>query len=82
MVACGAAGGGGGGGGGGGVTTLTVVEAVCVPPGPVAVSVYVVELDGETRELPAACTVPTPWLMATLETVPDTSHRNMEVSPL
>jgi hypothetical protein len=82
MVACGAAGGGGGGGGGGGVTTLTVVEAVCVPPGPVAVSVYVMELSGETRELPAACTVPTPWLMATLETVPDTSHRNMEDSPL
>jgi hypothetical protein len=81
MVACGT-GGGGGGGGGGGVTTLTVVEAVCAPPGPVAVSVYVVELVGDTREFPVACTVPTPWLIAMLETAPDTSHRNTEDSPL
>jgi hypothetical protein len=74
--------GGGGCTAGGGVTTLTVVEAVCTPPGPVAVSVNVVELVGDTGELPVACTVPTPWLIATLEAVPDTSHRNMEDSPL
>jgi hypothetical protein len=73
--------GGGGGGGGGGVTTLTVAEDVCVPPGPVAVSVYVMELAGETREFPVACTVPTPWLIATLVTGPDTSHRNTADSP-
>jgi hypothetical protein len=80
MLACGA-GAGGGGGGGGGVTTVTVADAVCVPPGPVAVSVYVAESFGDTRELPAACTVPTPWLMETLETWPVTSQRNTADSP-
>jgi hypothetical protein len=81
MLTCAGAG-GGGGGGGGGVATLTVADAVCVPPGPLAVSTYVVELPGDTRELPVACTVPTPWLIDTLETEPVTSHRNTEDSPL
>jgi hypothetical protein len=52
--------GGGGGGGGGGADTLTVAAAVLVPPGPVAVKVYVVELSGVTRRLPVFWIAPTP----------------------
>jgi hypothetical protein len=42
------------------VETDTVAEAVTEPPAPVAVSVYVVELLGETCLLPVPDTVPMP----------------------
>jgi hypothetical protein len=51
----------GGGGGGGGAFTATVTDRVVLPPAPLAVSVYVVELTGDTCWLPLACTAPTPW---------------------
>src|SRR5437763_13747481 len=52
-----------GGGGGGGAFTVTRAVAVCVPPSPFAVKVYVVESVGFTCFDPLACTVPTPWSM-------------------
>src|ERR1017187_1006722 len=39
-------------GGGGGIVTLTLAEAVVVPPRPVAIRVYAVEPSGCTRALP------------------------------
>jgi hypothetical protein len=39
---------------------VTVVVAITVPPAPVAVSLYVVVVDGVTFTDPAAATVPTP----------------------
>jgi len=51
--------GGGGGGGGGGAVTVTRAVAVTLPPGPLAVRVYVVESLGVTDCDPDACTVPT-----------------------
>jgi hypothetical protein len=41
------------------VTTVTVAAEVMEPPGPVAVSVYVVELAGVICWLPVLRTVPT-----------------------
>jgi hypothetical protein len=41
----------------------------------------VVESLGDTRRLPVFCTAPTPWLIATLDTSPDTSHRKVEDCP-
>src|SRR5271157_6206088 len=49
-----------GGGGGGGFVTMTRAVGRCVPPGPVAVSVYVVESCGVTDVEPCAWTLPTP----------------------
>src|SRR4051812_19033440 len=66
---------GGGGGGGGGLDTLTVAEDVVLPPGPVAVRVYVVESVGKTRRLPEFCTVPISLSIDTLVTLPLTSQR-------
>ena len=48
------------------VITVTVVELVVVPPGPVAVMVYVVVADGVTTRVPLKATVPMPWLMLTV----------------
>ncbi len=50
----------GGGGGGGGVVTVTVSEHVTVPPGPVAVPVYVVVYVGATVLIPEATGVTDP----------------------
>src|SRR5581483_465716 len=55
----------GGGGGGGGAFTVTRAVAVCVPPAPFAVSVYVVESVGVTCCEPFGCTAPTPLSMLT-----------------
>src|SRR5947209_8656142 len=55
----------GGGGGGGGAFTVTRAVAVCVPPSPFAVNVYVVESDGLTCCEPFGCTAPTPLSMLT-----------------
>src|SRR5277367_6630773 len=55
-----------GGGGGGGWFTVTRVVAVCVPPAPLAVSVYVVESDGLTVCDPLGCTAPTPSMLASV----------------
>ena len=81
MVGLTGAGAGGGGGGGGGAVTFTVAEAVFDPPGPVAVSVYVVELSGCTRDVPALCTVPIPWLMEILVACPVTRQVRVEDWP-
>jgi hypothetical protein len=71
----------GGGGGGGGDVTLTVAEAVVVPPGPVAVRVYVVESLGKTRRLPVFWTAPMVLSIETLVTFPLTSQRKVEDWP-
>jgi hypothetical protein len=72
---------GGGGGGGGGELTFTVALAVVVPPGPAAVSVYVVDSLGKTRRFPLFCTVPIPWSTETLVIFPETSQRSVEDCP-
>ena len=54
-MGCGAAGGGGGGG-----VTVTRALASAVPPGPVAVIVYVTESVGLTVLEPCGATLPTP----------------------
>jgi hypothetical protein len=51
---------GAGAGGGGGAVTVTRALASAVPPGPVAVIVYVVDSVGETPTVPSGATVPTP----------------------
>jgi len=54
--------------------TLTDAVAVTVPPGPVAVSVYVVVWVGETVFEPEACAAPTPlsiWTEVAFVTVQD-----------
>src|SRR5512146_1238421 len=51
---------GGGGGGGGGCSTVTRAVASCVPPGPFAVSRYVIESVGVTCVDPLASTFPVP----------------------
>jgi hypothetical protein len=43
------------------VATVTAADAVTVPAGPPAVSVYVVFSEGVTADDPDAETVPTPW---------------------
>ena len=43
--------------------TAMLVVAVAEPPGPTAVSVYVVLLIGDSTRLPIGPTVPTPWLI-------------------
>src|SRR5207248_5054049 len=55
----------GAGGGGAGAFTVTRAVAVCVPPSPFALNVYVVESVGLTCLEPLAWTVPTPWSMLT-----------------
>jgi hypothetical protein len=60
---------------------LTVAEAVVEPPGPVAVRVQVVESLGLTRRLPVPGTVPMPWSIETLVTLPLTSQRRVEDWP-
>ena len=44
-----------------GGTTVTLTEAVAVPPGPVAVRVYVVVVFGTSVRVPSTATAPTPW---------------------
>src|SRR5258708_16918606 len=56
MVGCGAF----GGGGGGGAATVMLTLASALPPGPVAVIVYVVDESGVTLVEPSGATVPTP----------------------
>src|SRR6478609_9308282 len=51
---------GAGGGGGGGAFTVTRAVALCVPPAPLAVSVYVVDSAGVTCCVPLGCTAPIP----------------------
>jgi hypothetical protein len=46
---------------------VTAAETEVTPSAPVAVSVYVVVVDGETLWLPLTCTVPTPLLMLAVE---------------
>jgi hypothetical protein len=70
-----------GGGGGGGALTVTVADAVVLPPGPVAVRVYVVESLGKTRRFPVFWTFPIALSMDTLVTLPLTSHRRVEDWP-
>ena len=43
--------------------------ALCLPPGPVAVMVYVVESCGSTDFEPCSCTVPTPGLQVQISCV-------------
>src|ERR1022692_3798162 len=70
-----------GGGGAGGELTETIADAVTLPPGPVAVKVYVVESLGNTRRLPAFCTEPTVWSIDTPVTSPEISQRSVEDCP-
>lgn len=70
-----------GGGGAGGELTVTMADAVTLPPGPVAVRVYVVESAGNTRRLPTFCTEPIVWSIDTPVTSPVTSHRSVEDCP-
>jgi hypothetical protein len=72
---------GGGGAGGGGDVTVTVADAVILPPGPVAVKVYVVESFGNTRRFPVFCTVPMDWSIETLVASPAISQRKVEDWP-
>ena len=44
---------------------LIMVEALVLPPAPVAVAVYVVVLDGLTETDPEVATLPTPGSMST-----------------
>jgi len=61
--------GAGGGGGGGGAFTVTRAVAVCVPPAPFAVNVYVVDSAGETCCDPFACTAPTASMLTSVALV-------------
>jgi len=66
----------------GGGTTVTVACSVCVPPGPVRVSVYVVVDEGETLTLPppGGVTPPTPLsIVAPVALLPD--HVSVEELP-
>jgi hypothetical protein len=63
------------------VVTLTVAEDVVLPPGPLAVNVYVVESFGKTRRFPVFGTVPIPLSIETLVTFPVTSQRSVEDWP-
>jgi hypothetical protein len=54
---------------------------VLEPPGPVAVSVHVVESSGLTRWLPVFYTVPMLWLMETLVACPLTCHCSVADCP-
>src|SRR5688500_5701252 len=71
----------GGGAGGGGAVTVRVAREVTLTPGPVAVSVYVVELAGDTLRLPALITVPTPLSIEMLVAWPATSQRSVADCP-
>ena len=51
---------------GGGMMTVTVTLSVVLPPGPVAVRVYVVVSSGETVREPFGSTSPIPGSMLTL----------------
>ena len=46
--------------------TVTVVDAVAVPPGPVAVNVYFVVFVGLTTLVPEGETAPMPWSIETV----------------
>jgi hypothetical protein len=65
LTSGGLAGGGGGGGGGGGAVTVSRALACVEPPGPLALSVYVVESVGETERVPCASTRPIPGSIVT-----------------
>src|SRR5690606_28326131 len=58
--------GAGGGGGGGGVRTVTVADAVTVPPSPLTSIWYSVVAVGNTSREPVVGTVPIPWLSEAL----------------
>ena len=60
--------------------TVTVVVAVAEPPGPEAVSVYVVVCCGDTVIAPETGTVPMPLSIDT-ELAPTVVHANVEGSP-
>ena len=45
------------------MVTVTRAVAVCVPPGPFAISVYVVESAGVACREPLACTAPIPSML-------------------
>jgi hypothetical protein len=65
----------------GGATMVTVADANEVPPGPVAVRVYVVVCDGETLEEPLAACAPMPLSIET-EVELLTSHVSVDEEPL
>ena len=48
-----------------GAVTVTLVSATALPPGPVALAMYVVDAEGLTVRLPDASTVPTPLSIVT-----------------
>ncbi len=70
------------GGGGGGGLTFTTAEQDAVPPGPVAVPVYVVVAVGETTRVPlgTGVTEPMPWLIEK-ETAFVVVHVSVELLP-
>jgi hypothetical protein len=59
--------------------TVKVTDFVVVPPGPVAVIVYVVVVVGPTVREPEFATVPISWLIKTLVTWPVTFHERIDV---
>jgi hypothetical protein len=62
--------------------TVKVTVLVVVPPGPVAVIVYVVDDVGPTVLDPEFETVPIPRLIETLVTAPVTFQERVAVDPL
>ena len=62
------------------ICTVTVVDAVAVPPGPVAVKVYCVVFVGLTTLVPEGETAPMPWSIETVVAFVVVQVR-VEVSP-
>src|SRR4030067_960370 len=56
-----------GGGPAGGGFTVTVVDAVFVPPSPMTVTVYCKVVGGHTCRDPPAATLPIPWSIETAD---------------
>jgi hypothetical protein len=64
----------------GAASTVTVTCAVAVPPGPVAVSWYVVVVGGDTDAKPETGRLPMPWSIETLMAW-STDHARVALSP-
>ena len=64
----------------GGARTMMVRSSRAVPPGPLAVSRYVVVVSGATRVEPESPRSPMPWLMETLVAFV-TCHESVVSSP-
>src|SRR4030067_962468 len=70
-----------GGGPAGGGFTVTVVDAVFVPPSPMTVTVYCKVVGGHTCRDPPAATLPIPWSIETADAFVEDQGRSPQRPP-